>query len=461
MKAGLFASVFLLIPVFGVQAVSAQSRGSGSGDVTAPELVVQTGHSVPVHWTRFTPAVAWSVLGFPGRPGIGEIIATGSNDGTVKIWDTQELREARVLRLGNGASIGAMAVSSDGARVAAAGGDLAKVWEIGTGREVVTARLSAASGHTQDAITARSVAFNQDGTRLAIGDDQHAEVWEIDRSGGPLFVSNPAQKMAFGPDDILAVAGHDPIPPGKSIDLSIPYHIAAWDARKGSFIDSYAGVGYFVFAIAVNGDGSILGWGGGNCIPNQTCSSTVRRIARDGSVRDSNGPALYPTGGTICPGAGTLAAGTADGHIMLWDIAAQRSVYQGMTDKSFIEDVSCSYDGQRLVSGEMRGRVGNMGQEEALADRRAERFRQRDRRFRGGSVRPASSCSSVSGRISNTGSSLKAPEYLASSSAPIAESKDGGWVAVGKDKKKVVLLGDKRQVIDTGVSAPGAAVAFD
>ena len=53
-------------------------------ELSAPELVVQTGHSVGVHWTRFSPVTAWSKLGFPDRKDSGEIIATGSNDGTVE-----------------------------------------------------------------------------------------------------------------------------------------------------------------------------------------------------------------------------------------------------------------------------------------------------------------------------------------------------------------------------------------
>jgi WD40 repeat protein len=469
MKAGRLCGVLLLVPGIGLSEGLAQSHASApDADASAPELVVQTGHSVPVHWTRFSPSVAWSTVGVPDRPGNGEIIATGSNDGTVKIWDTRELREVRVLRLGNGASIGAMAISRDGAKVAAVGGDLAKVWEIGTGREVFTVRLSAASG-SSDPVLAKSIAFNQDGTRLAVGDDKHAEVWAIDGSGNPLLVTSLAEKIAFGPGDVLAVVGHDPIPPGKSVDLSIPYRITVWDTRTRSSLGSYAGVGYYVFSVAVNEDGSVLSWGGG-CMPRQPCGSTVRRIARDGSIRDSNGPPLHPTGGTFCPETGMLAVGTSDGHVMLWDVAEEKSVYQGTTDKSFIEDVSCSHDGQRLVSGESRGRVTLWDRKQPAPIRVLEGFANE---IDGFAADPSSRNLMFLGRGTNfqygytetllrwdTGS-VKAPEYVPNSSAPLIESEDGRWIAVGKNKQSVVLVDDKGAVLDTGISAPGAAVAFD
>ena len=88
----------------------------------------------------------------------GQRLASGSDDKTVKIWDTATGQEIRTLP-GHVLRVWSVAFSPDGTRLASVGGDtIIKLWDAASGQEIRTFQ-----GHTQPV---RSVAFSPDGTRL-------------------------------------------------------------------------------------------------------------------------------------------------------------------------------------------------------------------------------------------------------------------------------------------------------
>src|SRR5438132_4010712 len=112
-----------------------------------PELIVQTGHT---HWVR---SVAFS----PD----GKILASGSIDNTVKLWELKTGREIRSL-VGHTGDVSSVAFSSDSKILASASYDhTVKVWDLATGNEIRTL-----TGHTH---VVESVALSSDGKILASG----------------------------------------------------------------------------------------------------------------------------------------------------------------------------------------------------------------------------------------------------------------------------------------------------
>src|SRR6266542_1276626 len=112
-----------------------------------PELVVQAGHADEVTSVAF---------GLDGK-----IVASGSRDNTIKLWEVATGRELRTLR--HSSSVRSVAFSVDGRTLASGGGGTIKLWEVATGRELHTL-----TGHSSY-IT--SVAFSADGKTLASGSD--------------------------------------------------------------------------------------------------------------------------------------------------------------------------------------------------------------------------------------------------------------------------------------------------
>src|SRR5260370_14855240 len=74
----------------------------------------------------------------------GRYIASGSRDGTVKIWDAPSGNELLTIKDAHTSFVGSVVFSPDGQRLASAGVDATlKIWDTQTGREIHTLK-----GHT-------------------------------------------------------------------------------------------------------------------------------------------------------------------------------------------------------------------------------------------------------------------------------------------------------------------------
>ena len=100
----------------------------------------------------------------------GALLASASQDQTVRFWDAQTRTERAVLA--HGSVIYGLAFSPDGTRLATGCADnTIRLWDIATGTEVAELRGHAAFVH--------AVAFSPDGTRLASASgDFTARVWD-------------------------------------------------------------------------------------------------------------------------------------------------------------------------------------------------------------------------------------------------------------------------------------------
>ena len=154
-------------------------------------------------------AVAQSALDFFGHRGAiasvavaaaRGVVATGGNDGTVRLWDLASAAPTGMSLLHTDA-VAAVAISADGVWVAGGAEDSARVWRVADGtlakEIVVTGSVSA-------------LAFSQDATRLAIGD-----------TSGTVWIDSPAQgarplalharaaiaSVAFAPDGERLASG--------------------------------------------------------------------------------------------------------------------------------------------------------------------------------------------------------------------------------------------------------------
>jgi len=172
----------------------------------------------------------------------GLLIASGHDDGVIRLWDTQTAKEIRVCA-GHQGSVLSVAFSPDGKTLASGSDDNSvRLWDTQTAKEI-----RACAGHTN---WVRSVAFSPDGKTLASGSyDKSVRLWdtqtakEIRACAGH---QGSVLSVAFSPDGkTLASGSYD-----KSVRL--------WDTQTAKEIRACAGHTNWVLSVAFSPDGKTL-----------------------------------------------------------------------------------------------------------------------------------------------------------------------------------------------------------
>jgi WD40 repeat protein len=135
----------------------------------------------------------------------GRLLATASNDGRVRLWDTATAQETRTL-CSDHANASCLAFSPDGATLAVNRGASVELWDLAGGR--LSRELK---GHSAKV---RSLVFSPDGRLLAsAGDDWRVRLWDMPAGGDrPPLVGHfsGVSCLAFSPDGrTLASGGGD------------------------------------------------------------------------------------------------------------------------------------------------------------------------------------------------------------------------------------------------------------
>ena len=115
-------------------------------------------------YTHIVDSIAYSL------DGAG--LASGSIDGTVRLWNTDSRKLITTLT-GHAGYVWSVAYSPDGKTVASGGSDnTIRLWDVATGESKRTL-----TGHTG---SVRNVAYSPDGSVLASGSDDHTVlIWDL------------------------------------------------------------------------------------------------------------------------------------------------------------------------------------------------------------------------------------------------------------------------------------------
>ncbi|MFJ9590418.1 nSTAND1 domain-containing NTPase [Streptomyces acidicola] len=313
-----------------------QTRAQLLATVSSPLRATLTGHTGEVHSVAFSPD--------------GKTLATGGNDGTIRLWDMTGRRPSAVLD-GLSSQVQMVAFSPDGKTLVTSHNSWnARVWDVRTRKQTAVltgagspavfspdgdtiatggrqgkvllwdARTHQKTGelraHRNDDVSLHDLALSPDGTTLAVtvigsgagaSDESAVQLWDVRdkrRTATLKGHTGQVQSPAFSLDGgTLATGASDAT-------------IRLWDMRTHRQVARLTGPSGTVFAVAFSPDGRTLASAG----QNQTVwlwdvQARVALTVLNGHTGSVDALAFSPDGAT-------LASGSMDGTVRLWDMRA-------------------------------------------------------------------------------------------------------------------------------------------
>ncbi|MFD8098384.1 toll/interleukin-1 receptor domain-containing protein [Nocardia fluminea] len=291
----------------------------------------------------------------------GRILATGSNDGTVRLTDVYTGRQTRQFT--GAASVNfVLAFSADGRKlVTGSTGNTTVVWDISTGSPLHRLE-SGGAGNFYQAV------FSPDGSTLATSTGHNTVIlWDAE-SGRQRAVFNDSKIAEFSPDGTMIATGS-----GHGV-------VRLWAPDTGQQLAEFTGDTNRVHRLVFSPDNGLLAVGvlgptvrlwdtrshqlihtldNGSVAWGQTFSPDGQTIATGSDVAqsvriwDTTSGQLRTTltGETIAFGAGTTAAtGDNGGHVRLWDTATGQRLADFAGHTGPVKTVAFTGDGTILAS---------------------------------------------------------------------------------------------------------------
>ncbi|MEH2238817.1 serine/threonine-protein kinase [Nostoc sp.] len=296
-----------------------KSPKSGSENPFVPKSL--KGHSSDVNSVAFSPD--------------GTILASGSDDKTIKLWNLASEKQIQTLE-GHSDWIWTVAFSPDSKTLASGSADKTiKLWNLETGKLIRTLQ-----GHS-DGVS--SVAFSPDGKTLASGGaikDKTIKLWNLET--GKLIRtlqghSDGVSSVAFSPDGKTLASG--------SWDKTIKL----WNLETGKLIRTLQGHSERILSVAFAPHGVTLASGSKDKTIKLWNLKTGKLIHTLKGHNDKVNSVAFLRNATS--NRVTLVSGSSDKTIKLWNPVTGKQIRTLETGSGYIYAVAISPDGQTIAGG--------------------------------------------------------------------------------------------------------------
>jgi len=288
----------------------------------------------------------------------GRRAVSGSNDGTVRVWDLEAYRLIARLE-GHTGTVYGVAITADGRRAVSGSADnTVRVWDLEVGRLV-----SALEGHTN---WVAGVAITADGQWAVSGSyDKTVRVWNL----GPSRLI-PRLEARAGADPILRLAfraqghvatleGHTGWVSGvaitadgrRAVSGSSDKTVRVWDLEAGRLIATLEGHAGTVSGVAATADGRRAI----SCADDKTVRVWDLEASKLIATLEGHTESIW--GVAITADGRRAVSRCADKTVRLWDLEEGRliAMLEGHTDT--VMGVAITADGRRAVSGSLDNTV--------------------------------------------------------------------------------------------------------
>ncbi len=263
------------------------------------ELLTLNGHSDPIKALAFSPDGKW--------------LASGSYDPSIKIWDTSSGKEIQSIYW-DYSQVTDLAFSPDGKRIATVADSRTVVWDIASGKAVLTVKRPQ---------RIYSVAISPDGKWLAAGDhDGTVQLWDA--------LTGRKSRTLKGHNPGAAVRGLSFSRDGKQLaDCSVDGTVKLWDVENGQEIRTFKGDGMLA-DVAFSPDGKRLAAGSHNAHVSEWDIASGRQTLSLKALLDRataqfvyqiQTPSInYVYDVEYRPDCKQLAAASSDGMVRVWNL---------------------------------------------------------------------------------------------------------------------------------------------